>query len=114
VWAYHNEEEHLSIFTTVPPGLRWDYWCPAKDDIPEPPKKETQADRDMEFLRDWDGMHPNGTFYDLAIAALAYERAEVAKMLPDFEGHSCIEGYNARCQSAIEAIRARCGKGGAT
>ena len=80
-------------------------WRPAKADIPEPPREETQRDNDCKAYTKW--FLNNPAYAEAAWhAALAYERAEVAKMLPPPLSKNTLtvrETYN-----AIEAIRARC------
>lgn len=77
--------------------------------IPEPPKEETQAGRDIDAFAAWSKCPPSGYLEPCVAwhAALAYERAEVAKMLPYFNCTLPLE-----VGKAIEAIRARCGGGG--
>lgn len=91
------------------------HWRPAKDDIPEPPKPEpTQRERDQgEFNAWWDPLRNVPHCADAWHAALAYERAEVAKMLPDKNTMVYWSGVTPSfVYQAIESIRARCGGGG--
>lgn len=85
----------------------WEYlthWRSAKADIPEPPREETQYDKDRAAFIHWDA----GFAYNPAVAwhaAIAYERAEVAKMLPHFHGlnqNSYIESIRARCEGGAK------------
>jgi hypothetical protein len=98
VWAYYSNKIIHIYFTGVPDGCI--YWRPAASDIPAPPIEETEP----EHLTVWH-------------AALAWERSQVAGMLPDafkwdgIEPNGSASRRNA-CEKAIEAIRARCNGGG--
>lgn len=92
--------EYISEHTT--------HWCSAAADIPAPPREKTQLERDDEAHDAWwktvDRLGTRHAWH----AALAYERAEVGKMLPSSEPAT----YNAHyATEVIKAIRARCGGG---
>jgi len=85
----------------------------AKDDIPEPPKAEpTLKERDHDAYVQW--LNDKTSSEDSAWhAALAYERAEVAKMLPP--ERSDLSNWDTVAHAAYastKAIRARCAGGG--
>lgn len=89
------------------------HWRPAAADIPAPPKEETQVNKDTKaYVEKYGCASPSmvlkgATCYtsDIWHAALAYERAEVAKLLPDDSDHFSAQYY----RGVIETIRARCG-----
>ncbi len=113
VWAYYKKDDDLRLFFKSC-TFSADYWRPAKADIPEPPLEETQEDKDIaEAEYAWAAIgdprithHAN--FVGGYLAALAHERAEVAKMLPPQCPEWDKKAYNVQCAHAIEAIRARC------
>lgn len=90
------------------------HWKPAAADIPAPPREQTQAEKDEAELKRWCAEQDDSPLFTEKKywhAALAYERAEVGKMLPPYRqlvsyGTGIIEA-----EKAIEAIRARCGGG---
>jgi len=91
------------------------HWRPAKDDIPEPPKPEpTQRERDQgEFNAWWDPLRNVPHCADAWHAALAWERGEVAKMLPKVISQDpAATVYHKPAWECVEQIRARCGGGG--
>lgn len=89
-------------------SIGYTHWHPAPP-LPEPPREETQADKDEAAFRSlWDNrgchdVHPKQAWH----AALAWERGGVEKMLPE----SPMAGGSAAYVHAIKAIRARCGGG---
>lgn len=94
------------------------HWRPAKDDVPEPPREETQAEKDDVGFHAWyrdDGTVECGAHMTTWHAALAYEREQVAKMLPATPHDSAKAMWPKTSLEyhiqAIEAIRARCGGG---
>jgi hypothetical protein len=106
VWAYYKgSSSPLSMIDGfAPTGCT--HWRPAKDDIPEPPQEETQAEKDNTAFSNWcmtDAPCGWGT-QEVWHAALAYEREQVAKMLPMYQAPCSI----AWLERAIESIRARC------
>jgi hypothetical protein len=85
-------------------GVENTHWRPAKDDIPEPPKEKTQWEKDRTAWQSWyNAPGCNVATVTAWHAALAYEREQVAKMLPE---HNCTSWST--FQYAIEAICARC------
>ena len=95
------------------------HWRPAKADIPEPPREETQRDRDEAAWIEWRDSDPQGglPFADETWhAALAYERGEVLKLLPAAPHESAKAMWPKTSLEyhiqAIGSIRARCGGGG--
>lgn len=77
--------------------------------IPAPPKEETQYDKDEQALRHWCAEHnfnPLFTERKYWHAALAYERAEVERLLPS---HTAILLSHGEFAESLAAIRARCG-----
>jgi hypothetical protein len=97
VWAYKTGEQPYLCAITKPHSY-WTHWRPAKADIPEPPREETQWDKDESAFRRYNhsgnGCSQSAAFtgWTKALneywhAALAYERAEVAKMLPKVISH---------------------------
>jgi len=116
VWVYRAKSKDVNIwqnalFATGSGWQEYTHWKPAAADIPAPPKEPTQGDKDAaayraQFGDHWPSLVLNGrTVYssDIWHAALAYERAEVLKLLPtSFYGLG-----DAQC--VISAIRARCG-----
>lgn len=114
VWRFGDSNTPVIIHNLAFGGLyRITHWRPAKADIPEPPNDKTQFDSDQSELSrwlfaQWSGVMPSP--YDTWHAALAYEREQVAKMLPT---KSNLGAYDvAEMYDAIEAIRARCEGGG--
>lgn len=84
------------------------HWKPAAADIPAPPREKTQGEADDAAFQEWREVAPASPAYMAWHAALAYERAEVNKMLPD---RPQIEPGRGELVAVIEAIRARCGGG---
>jgi hypothetical protein len=84
------------------------HWKPAAADIPAPPKEPTQDSKDEHAYCEWYNATQNTrreTPPHAWHAALAWERAEVGKMLP-------AGSYGlGEAQCALAAIRARCGGG---
>lgn len=115
VWVYSNDGALQGINLMHIVTDAWPYWRPAKDDIPEPPMEETQEDKDEAAWRSWQNDSIGGAFtHDAWHAALAWERGEVAKMLPvSHEVAKTIWPNTSQEQhiAAIESIRARCGGG---
>lgn len=109
VWVSDTKDGQVTFLAILPCHV-WTHWRPAKDDMPEPPREETQADKDCAAYRLWMG-NLRCKDEDLCWhAALAYERAEVAKMLPPPISESVWSMRDV--YDAIESIRARCGGGG--
>jgi hypothetical protein len=111
VWAWTGING--PILYTVEPPSHMTHWRPAKDDIPEPPKAEpTLKERDHDAYVQW--LNDRTSSEDSAWhAALAYERAEVAKMLPP--ERSDLSNWDTVAHAAYastKAIRARCAGGG--
>jgi hypothetical protein len=116
VWVYDSKVPNGAslkgpmLLMCCPSAEAWSHWRPAKDDIPEPPVEETQDDKDMRFAESWVASKSgNWITRDLARAIFAYERAEVAKMLPPPAKRFV---WSHGDYDAIEAVRARCGGGG--
>lgn len=97
------------------PGM-WTHWRPAEP-TPEPPREPSHDEMDekayIQFVEHnhrpaFSGVPESGLTPSMAWrAALAYERAEIAKLLPN-----CSRDYElTRVESAIDAIRARCNGG---
>ena len=108
VWTWHKEINggQVIAYTSVLPGHPT-HWKPV--DIPAPPREKTQEDKDNDALLEWIGaLGLPPTNVCVWEAALAYERAEVNKMLPD---RPQIELGRGELVAVIEAIRARCGGG---
>lgn len=113
VWVFFANDKSdrgPHLLDGVPAVVGFTHWRPAKDDVPEPPREEAQADRDENALSRWatgrsivDAFAMRATWH----AALAYERAEVAKMRPDTD-YASWDTLN----RATSAIRARCNGGG--
>jgi hypothetical protein len=108
VWAYDADGGMLRgplLFMGSAP-TSWTHW--KKADIPAPPKEETQDEKDSaefcKFCRDSNPKSAQSVWH----AALAYERAEVGKMLPNRPQH---ELGRSELVAVFEAIRARCGGG---
>lgn len=105
VWVFYKGAMRPILYTVEPPSYMT-HWRPAAPDVPEPPMERTQYERDRDAFIHWD----DGLSDNLAAAwhaAIAYERAEVAKMLP--KAHPYPEGpWSAACR----VIRARCAGGG--
>ena len=115
VWVYDSNVPNGAplkgpmLLMCCPSAEAWSHWRPAKADIPEPPKEETQEDKDEAAFGCWlNSMQcmptPRG---DVWHAALAYEREQVAKMLPDplrksplslGETYDMIKAIHARCE----------------
>jgi hypothetical protein len=81
----------------------WTHWHPAEP-LPEPPREETQAEKDEAAYDEWREAHDTLLFVKVWHAALAWERGEVAKLLD--------ADQSSRGLAAIfDAIRARVGGG---
>jgi hypothetical protein len=116
VWAYYSDDGTLThwnrIYATDGCGCAT-HWRHAKADTPAPPPREpTQAERDEAvfdaFNKSGDGFSWSSEAHGYTTAlrttwlkALAYERAEIAKLLP---GQSCT--IDEAC-ATIAAIRVR-------
>jgi len=87
------------------------HWRPAKADIPEPPQAD-QAALDHDAYTAW--LNDRTSSEDSAWhAALAWERGEVAKMLPKVISQDpAATVYHRPAWECVEQIRARCGGGG--
>jgi hypothetical protein len=129
VWVYDSNVPNGAplkgpmLLMCCPSAEAWSHWRPAKADIPEPPREETQRDKDEDAFGRWLNAvqcmpTPKG---DVWHAACAYtrkdEREEVAKMLPKCGDQPTDDPdaterfwrkYDCACACAIEAIRARC------
>lgn len=87
------------------------HWRSAAQDIPEPPREETQEEKDRKAFN---GFWCNNTSSPLPFgedawhAALAWERAEVAKILPSVPYH---ELSRLDVAKYFDCIRARCAGG---
>lgn len=116
VWcANRNREVFLLELEDEPDWGYLTHWRHAKADIPEPPKEETQKEKDGAAFRLWCFCGNEDAFPstdDIWHAALAYERAEVAKMLPVFSPLTNWEAVVRKSRESLESIRARC-EGGA-
>lgn len=99
------------LFDGCLPGDVWEYWKPAAADIPAPPKEPTQDERDTDARRDWiDKTEVRFvTVGNAWHAALAYERAEVSKLLPPVRPLVSYGTGITAATDSVEAIRARCG-----
>lgn len=108
VWAFYKGLMRPLLYTLPPPAY-FTHWRPAEMDIPSPPKEETQEDRDLEAFHEW-RQEPNhfASREETWLGAIAYERAEVAQMLPYSPKLWSLDNI----AKTIEAIRARC-EGGA-
>jgi len=85
------------------------HWMPA----PEPPREETQYDKDRAAFQSTQRYGIENAPWYTWHAALAYERAEVAKMLPP--ERSDLSNWDTVAHAAYastKAIRARCAGGG--
>lgn len=116
VWVYDDGEGHVirgpQLYRDSMPFLdAWTHWKSA--DIPAPPpREETQEEGDYAALVEWgrdENIQPLFTVRKTWHAAIAYERAEVAKLLP--RPHSlCVR--LGEYEESTAAIRARCAGGG--
>lgn len=118
LWAYFANDKSdrgPHLFDGFPALTEYTHWRPAKDDIPEPPLAQPeQEEADLAALVQWgrdENIQPLFTVRKTWHAALAYEREQVAKMLPVPQG-AFGPAYQDYCTRAIELIRARCEGGG--
>lgn len=105
VWAWYEGMAMPSTFQFIPPEYVT-HWRPAKADIPAPPKEETQAEKDDAAFHAWyhdDGTIACGAHMTTWHAAIAWERSQVAGVLPDMQTASWYT-----LKQAIGAIRVRC------
>ena len=105
VWAWYSDIDGPWIVREISlVGGTQTHWRPAAADIPEPPRGETQREKDQEAFVKCEYR----TMQDQWHAALAWERGEVAKMLPPWNTPDSVHD----AARIIESIRARCGGGG--
>lgn len=99
--------------------IKWRDWLPSNANAvmwhpityPEVPKEETQEDKDLAWLKQWkretwkDSLKAlsHGSLNEAVLAALRYERAEVAKELSD------VIGADLPSPTAINRLRRRVG-----
>jgi hypothetical protein len=116
-FAYAKSTKQTHVWQTIyamkqcePLWESYTHWRTiVSSELPEPPREEMQKDRDVEAWRNWFhvGNNLRGQQTDAAWqAALAWERAEVAKIMKRY-------GYPAEFwdwTKAIDAIRARVGE----
>ena len=111
VWVYDTAGSMIKgpFLVNAAGCVSWSHWRPAAADIPEPPREESQADKDEDALQEWlCDLSTVPSFADGWHAALAWERGEVEKMLPAKTAHGDLSEHI----HVIESIRARCGGGG--
>lgn len=108
VWVYYQNGQREVILNMWFPPKYATHWKPAAA-FPAPPREKTQGEADDAAFQEWREVAPASPAYMAWHAALAYERAEVGKMLPEPIGKNTESMLGVH--SRIEAIRARCGGG---
>lgn len=94
VWAFWKDGT-VSL-SKKPADESWQHWCEVMEsalvawqpcDIPAPPKEQTQRERDEAAYKAWlDGVTISAPYHVRSDwhAALAWERAEIAKLLAEY------------------------------
>lgn len=105
----HRWRNHYDMERCEPLWQGYTHWRPARDDVPKPPREKTQRDKDEDRYAEWYGDY-FGEGYDCHLdtwhAALAYEREQVLKLLPESESKGIRAQECDRSHREIDHLRA--------